>query len=106
MEENLPQNNTKHTFKIYFFLPKMYHHNVLSPPSSVWAPLGPTSFHSLKGPLDCKQTFLPITFGGIRIVPTTTIALTTYLGSWAFVVSIIIVRCMVDQCFFLLETLT
>ncbi len=68
--------------------------------------LGPTSFDSLKGLLDYKQAFLPITFSGIGFIPTTTIALTTYLRSWALVVSIIIVRLMVDQHFFLLKTLT
>jgi hypothetical protein len=35
-----------------------------------------------------------------------TIALVTYLGNWAFVASIIVVKFMVIQCFFLLETLT
>jgi hypothetical protein len=67
--------------------------------------LGPTSFDSLKRPLNCKQAFLPITFGGIGFIPTTIIALTTYLGNWALVVSIIIVKFMVDQCFFLLKAL-
>jgi hypothetical protein len=89
MKENLPQNNTKCTLKIYIFLPKMYHRNVFSPPEVFQRLLGPTSFDSFKGHLDCKQAFLPITFSGIRTVPTTTIALTTYLRSWALIVSII-----------------
>jgi len=68
--------------------------------------LGPRSFNNSKGPLDCKQTFLPITFSGIGFIPMATIAPITYLGNWAFVASIIVVRFMVDQRPFLLETLT
>jgi hypothetical protein len=68
--------------------------------------LGLGSFDSLEEPLACKQAFLPITFGNIGFILTITIAPTTYLGSWALVASIIDVRFMVDQCFFLLEALT
>jgi hypothetical protein len=39
-------------------------------------------------------------------ISTSTIALTTYLGSWALVISVIAIRFMVDQCPFLLEALT
>jgi hypothetical protein len=59
--------------------------------------LGPGSFDSLKRFLAHKQTSFPITLGGIKLIPTFTIAPTTYLGSWAFVVSIIIVRFMVHH---------
>jgi hypothetical protein len=63
--------------------------------------LGPSSFDSLKGPLACKQVFLTITLGGINFILTSTIALITYLGSWAFVASIIVAIFMVDPCPFL-----
>jgi hypothetical protein len=43
--------------------------------------LGPWSFDSPKGFLARKQTSLPITLGGIKLIPTFTIAPTTYLGS-------------------------
>jgi hypothetical protein len=46
-----------------------------------------------------------MTFGGIEFIPMGTITLTAYLGSWAFVISIIVVRFMVDQCPFLIEAL-
>jgi hypothetical protein len=68
--------------------------------------LGSRSFDSLEGPLACKQASFLITFGSIGFIPTPTIAPTTYLGSWALIVSIIVVRFMVDQWFFLLEALT
>ncbi len=55
--------------------------------------------------LACKQVYFLITFGYINIIPTTTIAPITYLGSWVFVASIIVVRFMVDQRPFLLEAL-
>jgi hypothetical protein len=67
--------------------------------------LGTKSFDSPKGPLARKQTSLPITFGDIGCIPTITITLTTYLGSWALVISIIIVRFMVNQCPFFFKTL-
>jgi hypothetical protein len=38
-------------------------------------------------------------------ISTSTITLTTYLGSWALVISVIAIRFMVDQCPFLLEAL-
>ncbi len=60
--------------------------------------LGLRSFDSLEGPLTHKQAFLPINFGGIKFIPTTTIALVTYLRSWALIASIIVVRFMVNQC--------
>ncbi len=68
--------------------------------------LGPKSFDSLEGPVANKQTFLPITFGGIRLIPIATIAPTTYLRNWAFIISIIVAKFMVDQRPFLLEALT
>ncbi len=68
--------------------------------------LGPGSFNSLEGPLVCKQTSLPITFNGIGLILTSTIAPIAYLKSWALVVLVIVVRFMVDQCLFLLEALT
>jgi len=46
-----------------------------------------------------------MTFGGIEIIPMATITPTTYLKGWAFVISIIVVRFMVDQHPFLLEAL-
>jgi hypothetical protein len=68
--------------------------------------LGPWSFDSLKGPLTYKHAFLPITFNGIEFISMATITPTTYLRSWSLVTSIIIVRFMVDQQPFFLETLT
>jgi hypothetical protein len=47
-----------------------------------------------------------MTFGVIGLIPTATITSTTYLGSWAFIASIIVVRFMVNQRPFLLEALT
>jgi hypothetical protein len=67
--------------------------------------LSPKSFDSLEGPLAHKQTFLLITFGGLEIISITTIALIPYLGSWAFVVSIVVARFMVDEDPFLFEAL-
>jgi hypothetical protein len=64
------------------------------------------SFDNPKGTLDHKQTSLPITFGGVGLILTFTIAPTTYLGNWALVALIIVVRFMVDQHPFLLEALT
>jgi len=51
------------------------------------------------------HTSFPITFGGVKLISTSTITPTTYLKSWALVVSIIIARFMIDQCPFLLEAL-
>jgi hypothetical protein len=68
--------------------------------------LGPRFFDSLEGPLVHKQASLPITFDGVGLIPTFTIGLTTYLGSWAFVVSIMTMSFMVNQRPFLLEALT
>jgi hypothetical protein len=59
--------------------------------------LGLGFFNSPKGFLVHKQASPPIVFGGIGFIPTTAIALTDYLGSWAFVASIIVVRFMVNQ---------
>jgi len=59
--------------------------------------LGPRSFDNPKGPLTCKQASLLIIFDGVKLVLTSTITLTTYLGSWALVISVIVVRFMVDQ---------
>jgi hypothetical protein len=67
--------------------------------------LGPWSFNSPKGSLTHKQTFLPITFSGVRLISTSIIAPRVYLRSWALVILIIDVRFMVDQCPFLLKAL-
>jgi hypothetical protein len=67
--------------------------------------LGLRSFDISKGPLVHKQTSLPITFDGVGLVLTSIITPTTYLRNWAFVISIIFARFMVDQCPFLLEAL-
>ncbi len=64
------------------------------------------SFYSPKRVLAYKRAFLPITLNGIRFIPKTTITLITYLGSWAFVASIIAARFMVDQHPCLFEALT
>jgi hypothetical protein len=63
------------------------------------------SFDSL-GLLAYKQAFFPIAFGNIGLIPTPTIASTTYLKNWAFVISIIATRFKGNQCPFLLEALT
>jgi hypothetical protein len=68
--------------------------------------LGPWSFDSLKRPRVCKQTSFLITFSGVEFILTSTIAPTTYLGNWTFVISVIAIRCMLDQHPFLLEALT
>jgi hypothetical protein len=68
--------------------------------------LGLRSFDNPKGCLVHKQASLPITFGGIKFILTTTMIPTTYLWSWALVASIIVVRFMVDQRPFLFEALT
>ncbi len=68
--------------------------------------LGLGSFNSPKGPLAHKQACLPITFSGIELISTSTIAPTTYLGNWVFIALVIIVRFMVDQHPFLVEALT
>jgi hypothetical protein len=68
--------------------------------------LGPRSFDIFKGPLSRKQASLPINFGGVGVISTSTIAPTTYFRSWALVTLIIVARFMVDGHPFLLETLT
>jgi hypothetical protein len=67
--------------------------------------LGLGSFDGLEGPLVCKQTTFPITFGGIGPISTSTITQVAYLGNWAFIVLIITIRFMVDQHPFLFEIL-
>jgi hypothetical protein len=67
--------------------------------------LGPRSFDSPKGPLVCKQASLPIIFSGVGLISTSTITPTIYLRSWAFLISIIATRFMVNQHPFLLEAL-
>jgi hypothetical protein len=67
--------------------------------------LGPRSFDNPERPLAHKQAFFPITFDGIGLILMTTIVPTTYLGNWAFITSIIVVRFIVDQCPFLLKAL-
>ncbi len=68
--------------------------------------LGLKSFDSLEGLLTCKQASFLITFGGIKFIPTTTITPMAYLGNWALMASIIVVKFMVDQRPFLLKTIT
>jgi hypothetical protein len=63
------------------------------------------SFDSLKVLLVHKQAFLLVTFNGVEILLTSTIALIAYLGCWALIVSVITIRFMVGQCLFLLEDL-
>jgi len=46
--------------------------------------LGPRFFDSPKGPLAHKKTFIPITFGGIKLILTTTIIPTSYLGDHSY----------------------
>jgi hypothetical protein len=58
--------------------------------------LGPRFFDSLKGLLTHKQLFFTITFGGIGLILIATITLGAYLKSWAFVISIIVIKFMVD----------
>jgi hypothetical protein len=58
--------------------------------------LGPRSLDSLEGLLARQQASLPITLSGVGFISTSTITLTTYLGSWVLVISIIVVRFMVD----------
>jgi hypothetical protein len=67
--------------------------------------LGLGSFDSPKNILTRKWAFLPITFNGIKFIPSTTITLTIYLRSWALVVSFIAVGFMIDQHPCLFETL-
>jgi len=67
--------------------------------------LGLGSFDSLKRLLTCKQTSLPITFGGVGFISTSTITPITYLKSWALIVLVITIRFMIDQRPFLLEAL-
>jgi hypothetical protein len=52
------------------------------------------------------MSIFPNFFGGIEFTPTSNIAPTAYLKSWAFVASIIAIWFMVDECIFLLEALT
>jgi hypothetical protein len=67
-----------------------------TPFSNVWSFLGLRSFDSPQRLLTCKQVSLLITLVGIGFISTSTIALATYLKSWALVVSIIVVRFMVN----------
>jgi hypothetical protein len=65
--------------------------------------LGLESYNNPKGPLACKQTSFLIAFNGIELIPIATITPTTYLRNWAFVIPIVAIRFMNDQCPFLLE---
>ncbi len=67
--------------------------------------LGLRSFDSLEGSLFHKQASFSIILGGISLISTSTIAPITYLKNWALVVSIIVIRLMVNQRPFLLEAL-
>jgi hypothetical protein len=57
--------------------------------------LGLGSFDSPERPLAYKQTSLPIPFGGVMFISTSTITPTTYLGGWTLVTLVIVVRFMV-----------
>jgi hypothetical protein len=87
-----------HLHKIPFFLVSSFH-------KVFGCFLGPRSFDSPERILAHKQTSLPITFGDIELISTSTISPTAYLGSWALVALVIIVRFMVNQRPFLLEAL-
>jgi len=67
--------------------------------------LGLGSFDSHEGFLIHKQAPLPITFSGVELISTFTIARTSYLRSWALVTSVIVVKFMVYQRPFLFEAL-
>ncbi len=67
--------------------------------------MGPKSFDSHERFLIHKQTPLPITFSGIELISTFTIARTSYLRNWALVASVIVVRFMVYQRPFFFEAL-
>jgi hypothetical protein len=64
------------------------------------------SFDNPLGFLVHKQASLLITFGGVGLILTTTITPVIYLRSWALVVSIIVVKFMIDQHPFLFKALT
>jgi len=66
---------------------------------------GSRSFDSPKGPLARKQTSLPITFNDVKLISTFTVTPVDYLKKRGLVVLVIVVRFMVDQNPFLLETL-
>ncbi len=65
--------------------------------------LGLGSFDNLEIPLVHKHAYLPITLGGIELIPTTTINVTILLKN--YITLIIVVRFMINQRPFLLETL-
>jgi hypothetical protein len=67
--------------------------------------LGPWFFDSPKGPIVHKHASLLITLDGIEFIPMATITPTIYLGNWALITSIIVVRFIVNQQPFFLETL-
>ncbi len=67
--------------------------------------LGPRSFDNLERPLAHKQASLRIIFKGVELISTSIIAPIVYLRNWALVVSVIVVKFMVDQWLFFLEAL-
>jgi hypothetical protein len=67
--------------------------------------LGPWFLDSPKRPIVHKHVSLLITLDGIEFIPMAIITPTIYLRNWALVTSIIVVRFMVDQKPFFLETL-
>jgi len=67
--------------------------------------LGPWSFDNIEKPLDRRQVSFPIIFGGVGFILTSMIAPIVYLGNWAIIALVIIVRFMIDQHPFFLETL-
>jgi hypothetical protein len=51
------------------------------------------------------HTSCPITFGGVKLISTSTITPIAYLKNWALVISVIVAKFMIDKCPFLLEAL-
>jgi hypothetical protein len=62
---------------------------------------GPRSFNSPKGTLVHKQASFLITFGGIGLILTSTIAPATYLRNWAFVTLILVTLWLINVLSFL-----
>jgi len=101
---------------IYCFVQQLSYLLCCTPTSSIFNPLFPFTppsfkcldlrsgcFDSLEIPLAHKHASFPITFGGIEFILTTTMVAAIYLRS--FVISIIVVRFVVNQHPFLLEVL-
>jgi hypothetical protein len=67
--------------------------------------LGLGSLECPKAPLVHPQVALTIFNGGIRLTSSNVIALTTYLGSWALITSVIASKFLLDFCPFLLKAI-